>query len=257
MQAGMVKRNWFLLVSILALVLGLSVSEYFYLAGAATGLALALIWTYRALLHKEFGSDSLAALAIVAATLTGEWLAAAIISLMLASGRALEDWATGKSNRELKSLLDRAPRNAHRISEKGQVEDVALEKISVGDLIRVLSGEVIPIDGRLRTPAVLDESALTGEPYPVTHEVGDEVSSGVVNSGHTLELSATSTSEQSTYSNLIRLVRQASAESADTVRLANRWAVWFIPFTLIVALAVLIIGQNQSAAVAVLIAATP
>ncbi len=257
MQAGMVKRNWFLLVSILALVLGLSVSEYFYLAGAATGLALALIWTYRALRHKEFGSDSLAALAIVAATLTGEWLAAAIIALMLASGRALEDWATGKSNRELKSLLDRAPRNAHRISEQGQVEDVALEKISVGDLIRVLSGEVIPIDGRLRTPAVLDESALTGEPYPVTHEVGDEVSSGVVNSGHTLELSATSTSEQSTYSNLIRLVRQASAESADTVRLANRWAVWFIPFTLIVALAVLIIGQNQSAAVAVLIAATP
>ncbi len=257
MQAVMVKRNWFLLVSVLALILGFAVSEYLFLAGAATGLLLSLIWTYRALRHNEFGSDSLAALAIIAATLTGEWLAAAIIALMLASGRALEDWATGKSNRELKSLLDRAPKNAHRLNQGGQLETVPLESISLGDQIRVLSGEVIPIDGKLLTHAVLDESALTGEPYPVAHEVGEEVSSGVVNSGHTLELTATSTSDYSTYSNLIRLVKQASAESADSVRLANRWAVWFIPFTLVVAAAVFFIGQNQAAAVAVLIAATP
>jgi heavy metal translocating P-type ATPase len=257
MQAGMVKRNWFLLISILALTLGFIASEYFFLFGAATGLALSLIWTYRALRHNEFGSDSLAALAIVAATLTGEWIAAAIIALMLASGRALEDWATGKSHRELKSLLDRAPRNAHRIDAKGQLELVTLETIGLGDRIRVLSGEVVPIDGKLLTPAVLDESALTGEPYPVAHDVGEDISSGVVNSGHTLELTATSTSEHSTYSNLIRLVKQASADSADSVRLANRWAVWFIPFTLVVAASVLFIGQNQAAAVAVLIAATP
>ena len=257
MQAGMVKRNWFLLVTVLALILGLTVSPYFYLFGAAVGLLLALTWTYRALRLKEFGSDSLAALAIIAAALTNEWLAAAIIALMLASGRALEDWATGKSNRELKSLLDRAPKNAHRIASDGRLEEITIEKIVLGDHIRVLSGEVIPIDGKLLTPGVLDESALTGEPYPVAHEVGSDISSGVVNTGHTLELTATSTAEQSTYSNLIRLVKQASAESADSVRLANRWAVWFIPFTLALALAVLFIGQNQAAAVAVLIAATP
>ena len=257
MQAGMVKRNWFLVVTVLALILGLSVSPYFYLFGAAVGLLLALTWTYRALRLKEFGSDSLAALAIIAAALTNEWLAAAIIALMLASGRALEDWATGKSNRELKSLLDRAPKNAHLIAGDGRLEEITIEKIVLGDHIRVLSGEVIPIDGKLLTPGVLDESALTGEPYPVAHEVGSEISSGVVNTGHTLELTATSTAEQSTYSNLIRLVKQASAESADSVRLANRWAVWFIPFTLALALAVLFIGQNQAAAVAVLIAATP
>lgn len=257
MQAGMVKRNWFLLVTVLALILGLTVSPYFYLFGAAVGLLLALTWTYRALRLKEFGSDSLAALAIIAAALTNEWLAAAIIALMLASGRALENWATGKSNRELKSLLDRAPKNAHRIASDGRLEEITIEKILLGDHIRVLSGEVIPIDGKLLTPGVLDESALTGEPYPVAHEVGSDISSGVVNTGHTLELTATSTAEQSTYSNLIRLVKQASAESADSVRLANRWAVWFIPFTLALALAVLFIGQNQAAAVAVLIAATP
>ncbi|MFM2321425.1 MAG: hypothetical protein RL612_572, partial [Actinomycetota bacterium] len=257
MQAGMVKRNWFLLVTVLALILGLTVSPYFYLFGAAVGLLLALTWTYRALRLKEFGSDSLAALAIIAAALTNEWLAAAIIALMLASGRALEDWATGKSNRELKSLLERAPKNAHRIASDGRLEEITIEKIVLGDHIRVLSGEVIPIDGKLLTPGVLDESALTGEPYPVAHEVGSDISSGVVNTGHTLELTATSTAEQSTYSNLIRLVKQASAESADSVRLANRWAVWFIPFTLALALAVLFIGQNQAAAVAVLIAATP
>lgn len=257
MRAGMVKRNWFLLVTIGALALGFTVSSYFYLAGAAVGLLLSLTWTYRALKLKEFGSDSLAALAIIAAALTSEWLASAIIALMLASGRALEDWATGKSNRELKSLLERAPKNAHRLDSDGSVHDIDIQKIAIGDRIRVLSGEVIPIDGKMLTLGVLDESALTGEPYPVAHEIGDEVSSGVVNVGHTLELTATSTAEQSTYSNLIRLVKQASAESADSVRLANRWAVWFIPFTIALALAVLFIGQNQAAAVAVLIAATP
>ncbi|MEY4320565.1 MAG: hypothetical protein RLZZ471_506 [Actinomycetota bacterium] len=257
MQLSMVKRNWFLIVTMLALILGLAVWNYFYLLGAAVGLLLSLTWTYRALRLKEFGSDSLAALAIIAAALTGEWLASAIIALMLASGRALEDWATGKSNRELKSLLDRAPKNAHRISPGGRIEEIELQQIRLGDRIRVLSGEVIPIDGKLLTLGVLDESALTGEPYPVAHEIGDDISSGVVNSGHTLELTATSTAEQSTYSNLIRLVKVASAESADSVRLANRWAVWFIPFTLVLALVVLIVGQNQSAAVAVLIAATP
>lgn len=257
MSAGLIKRNWFLAVTVLALILGFSFSPYFYLAGAIVGLALAINWTYRALRLKEFGSDSLAVLAILAALLTNELLAAAIIALMLASGRALENWATGKSNRELKSLLDRAPKNARRVAADGKTEDIDISQIKLGDQIRVLSGEVLPIDGRLTTLGVLDESALTGEPYPVAHEIGDDVSSGVVNSGHTLELVATSTAEQSTYSNLIRLVRQASAESADSVRLANRWAVWFIPFTVALALAVLLIGQNQAAAVAVLIAATP
>lgn len=256
MQVGMVKRNWFLLVTIVALASGF-LSPYFYLAGAAVGLTLSLTWTFRALRMKEFGSDSLAALAIIAAVITNEWLASAIIALMLASGRALENWATGKSNRELKSLLDRAPKFAHRITLDDKVEDIPLEHIQLGDRIRVLSGEVIPIDGKLRTMGILDESALTGEPYPVAHEIGDEISSGVINSGHTLELTATSTSEQSTYSNLIRLVKLASAESADSVRLANRWAVWFIPFTIALALGVLFIGNNQAAAVAVLIAATP
>lgn len=257
MRAGMLKRSWFLLVTVFSLLLGLFASQYFYLVGAAVGLTLALMWTYRALRLREFGSDSLAALAIIAAVLTNEWLASAIIALMLASGRALEDWATGKSNRELKSLLDRAPKIAHLINSDNKAQDIELAKIKIGDRIRVLSGEVIPIDGTLLTSAVLDESALTGEPYPVTHEVGEEISSGVVNTGHTLELSASSTSEHSTYSNLIRLVKLASAESADSVRLANRWAVWFIPFTLALAGAVFFIGQNQSAAVAVLIAATP
>lgn len=257
MQAGMVKRNWFLVVTISALILGTFASPYFYLAGASVGLLLSLTWTYRALRLKEFGSDSLAALAILAAAVTNEWLAAAIIALMLASGRALEDWATGKSNRELKSLLDRAPKHAHRLLTDGRVDEITIEQINIGDHIRVLSGEVIPIDGKLLTLGVLDESALTGEPYPVAHEIGSDISSGVVNTGHTLELTATSTAEQSTYSNLIRLVKQASAESADSVRLANRWAVWFIPFTLLLAFGVLLIGQNQAAAVAVLIAATP
>ena len=257
MNPSFIAKYWFLISTVLGLVLGATVSTYFYIAGALVGLALALNWTYRALRLKEFGSDSLAVMAIVAALLTYEWLAGAIIALMLASGRALEDWAAGKSNRELKSLLDRAPKNAKRVSSTGHLETIELSQVKLGDTIRVLSGEVVPVDGKLVTLAVLDESALTGEPYPVAREIGEEISSGIVNSGHTLDLVATSTADQSTYANLIRLVKLASAESSSTVRLANRYAVWFIPFTIVVAMATLLISQSTSAAVAVLIAATP
>lgn len=255
MQSNLLKRYWFLLITILSLAIGVFIPTALII-GAFTGLALALSWTYRAIRHKELGSDSLAVMAIVAALLTNEFLAAAIIALMLASGRALEDWATGKSNRELQALLERAPKIAHRIAN-GKAEDISLDQIKIGELIRVLSGEVIPVDGKLTSLAVLDESALTGEAFPVAREIGEDISSGVVNAGHTLELTATSTAEQSTYSNLIRLVRQASAESASSVRLANRYALWFIPFTIALAAAVLFIGHDLPAAVSVLIAATP
>lgn len=257
MLLSFIRKNWFLIATIVSLVLGASVNPAIYIVGALIGLALSLNWTYRALRLKELGSDSLAVMAIIAALLTNEWLAGAIIALMLASGRALEDWAAGKSNRELKALLDRAPKNAKRLIENGRTETIELSAVKLGDTIRVLSGEVVPVDGKLTTVAVLDESALTGEPYPVAREVGEEIASGIVNAGHTLDLIASSTAEQSTYANLIRMVKLASAESSSTVRLANRYAVWFIPFTIVVSAATLLISQNISAAVAVLIAATP
>lgn len=257
------RRYWFLLMSILALTLGLVlqkfevISNLTFTVGALVGLTLASKWTLATLRNKEFGSDSLAIIAIAAALSIGEFLAAAIVSLMLATGRALEDWAKLKSQRELKALLQRAPRFAHLIGEKNVSTDVELDALKIGDRIRVLNGEVVPIDGILISNGEFDESALTGEPMPVARLAGQTIASGVINSGASVELEAICAAADSTYSNLVRLVSLASADSSKSVRLANRWAIWFVPFTLTLAALAWLLSADLEIAVAVLISATP
>jgi heavy metal translocating P-type ATPase len=116
---------------------------------------------------------------------------------------------------------------------------------------------VVPIDGTLTTDGTFDESALTGEPMPQFHLSGIQINSGVLNTGAVVEMTATDTAENSTYANLIRLVVQAQASSASGVRVANKWAVRFVPFALAVAGGAWLISGQVSNAVAVIVAATP
>ncbi|HSI93607.1 MAG TPA: hypothetical protein VK925_08915 [Jiangellaceae bacterium] len=179
--------------------------------------------------------DAIAVIAIVGALLVGELFAAALITLMLATGRLLEARAAGRARAELSALVARAPVDARRYADGG-VEVVPLDAVRPGDLLLVRSGEVVPVDGRVeRDAAVLDESALTGEAAPVTRTVGDGVRSGVVNAGGPFDLRATTTAAESTYAGIVRLVEQASAESAPFVRLAERYAAWFLPLSLALA----------------------
>lgn len=255
----------FLIVSLLSLGTGLiaggtglgALAIGAYAIGAAIGFYLASVWVIRALRLGEFGSDVLAVISIAAASLTGEWLAASVISVMLASGRALENWAEGRARQQLEALLARAPQIAHRLVDGGEIQDVPLAEIAVGDRLMVRSGEVVPIDGSLITEGTFDESALTGEPIPRWRAVGEEVSSGVLNSSSTVELTAIRSAADSTYSNLIRLVQQAQASSANGVRLANKWAVRFVPFAIGLALLAWVISGQVENAVAVIVAATP
>lgn len=260
MGNSFLRRYWFLLVSLIGLAVGLAtvdlVSKVSYGVVATIGLVLATSWTISAIKNKELGSDSLAILAILASAAIDEWLAAAIISVMLASGRALEQWAEGNARRELHALLSRAPQTAIAIIDDKDVS-MAIAQVSIGSLVKVVNGQVVPLDGVLLDDAVLDESALTGESLPIARRAGDEVSSGVLNAGATFVLRTTSDSQNSTYANLVRLVQQASADSASSVRMANRWAVWFIPFALVLAVATWLVSGQTQFAVAVLVAATP
>lgn len=255
----------FLAISIVSLAAGLTagsiglgaLSIAAYAIGAAVGFYLATVWVIRAIKHGEFGSDVLAVISIAATALTSEWLAASVISVMLATGRALEKWAEGRARMQLEALLARAPQIAHRIGDNLQITDVALADVAVGDRLMVRSGEVVPIDATLDTDGTFDESALTGEPIPQWRGVGEEVSSGVLNSGSTIELTAIRIAADSTYSNLIRLVQQAQASSANGVRLANKWAVRFVPFAIGLAILAWALSGQVENAVAVIVAATP
>lgn len=225
--------------------------------GAALGLVLSIRWLIDAIREKALGSDVLAVLAIVATGLTNEWLAASLISLMLASGRALELWAQGKASKHLDELMKRAPSFAHEVSASGAVSDVAINDVQIGSRVLVRAGEVVPIDGNLESVGVFDESALTGESLPIWREAGTGVSSGVVNAGNAVIMVTTATAQSSTYANLIKLVASAKDQASKGVRLANVWAARFVPLALVIALGTYIFTGDIRQAVAVLVAATP
>lgn len=242
----------------LALALGLfSGNNFPFMIGAAVGAVLAIRLVWVSVREHEVGSDVLALISIVATALVSEWLAGAIIALMLSTGQALESWAAGRARSQLEALVQRAPRRIQLVDDENNITDADIKEVKVGDTFLVRTGEVVPVDGRLLSEASFDESALTGEPLPKEHFIGDEIPSGVVNAGEPVRLVATTTAETSTYSALVRLVENAKAHSAPGVRLANRYALWFVPLSLGISLATWLFTGNVHAAISVIVAATP
>ncbi len=238
------------------LVLGFLIEPLWILAGLI-GLIPAITWLINDLRHKTMGSDVLAVLALLGALFTDELFAAAVISVMLATGRVLESWAEGQAERQLKALLSRMPRNVHRVSQDGSIQEIDISEIVIGDKILIRSGEITPTDGKLLVGATLDESALTGEPLPVARIADEDISSGVLNAGAPFEYIATTTSQDSTYAAIIKLVEAAQEKSAPGVRLANQWALRFVPAALLIAGLAWWLSGDVDRAVAVLVAATP
>jgi heavy metal translocating P-type ATPase len=245
-----------LAASTLTLILGFFIEQSWILAGVI-GLIPAITWLINDLRHKTMGSDVLAVLALLGALFTDELFAAAVISVMLATGRVLESWAEGQAERQLKALLSRMPRNVHRVEANGSIKEIEIDQVNIGDHLLIRSGEITPTDGNLIGVATLDESALTGEPLPVQREAGEDISSGVLNAGIPFEYIASTTSENSTYAGIIKLVEAAQAKSAPGVRLANTWALRFVPAALFIAGAAWAVSGDIGRAVAVLVAATP
>ena len=223
---------------------------------AIVGLWL-LISIIRDLLRREAGVDVIAVLAIAGALVLGESLAAAVIAVMLATGEALERFADGRAHRELSALVSRAPRTVHR-HEDDTIRDHPIADVAGGDRLLVKPGEVVPVDGIVAgASATLDESALTGEARLVVHEAHDPISSGTVNAGAPFDLVATATAERSTYAGIVRLVREAQSTKAPFVRLADRYALVFVPLTLVIAGFAWAVSGDPVRALAVIVVATP
>jgi heavy metal translocating P-type ATPase len=233
------------------------------LADAAWALAIVAalvpltISVARDLVHRETGVDLIALLAMGGALLLGQFLPGAVIGLMLSGGQALERYASGRARRELSMLLARAPRAVLR-HEGEQLVSRPVEAVVEGDLLLVRPGEVVPVDGAVASElAVLDESALTGESLPVEHDRGGTVRSGTVNAGAPFDLLARSDARSSTYAGLIRLVREAQETKAPFVRLADRFALWFLAATLSISALAWAVSGDPVRALAVLVVATP
>ena len=238
------------------LVHATSVAEPAWIAGTLLGLVFSIAWTASAVRRRQPSVDAIALLALAGALWVNEPFAGAMITVMLATGQLLDARASARARRELSLLVERAPRTARRRVEGGVVE-IPVDEVAKGDRILVGTGEVVPVDGRLVSGGVLDEAALTGESFPVERPAGDEVRSGVVNAGSPIDLVATSVAAQSTYAGVVRLVEQAQASSAPFVRAADRFAIIFVPFTLVLAGAAWALSGDPVRAVAVLVVATP
>ncbi|ACC41922.1 metal cation transporter p-type ATPase [Mycobacterium marinum M] len=233
------------------------VADGCWIAATVVAVVPALTWVVLALRRGQVGVDIIAVLSLVGTLLVHEYLAGALIAVMLAGGRALDAAAQRRATRDLRLLLERAPRFARRRTGS-DVSQIPLAEVVVNDILVVGPGEVVPVDGRIAdVVAVLDESALTGEPLQVERGVGEPVRSGVVNAGGAFEIRASATADESTYAGIVRMAQQAGAENAPIVRLADRYAAWFLPMALVLAAASWLASGSAVRAVAVLVVATP
>ncbi|VFU17744.1 heavy metal translocating P-type ATPase [Methylocella tundrae] len=258
-------RRALILIALIGLTGGIAVkfvawpelAQWLWAAGAipvVVSLAISIVSDLRA---GRMGVDAVALLAMVAALALGEALAAIVVAVMYAGGAVLEDYAVGRAERDLRSLIDRAPRTAHRKTGES-FEDIAIEEVAVGDTILVRAGEVVPVDGQIASPsASLDESAVTGEPIPVTRFAGEAARSGAINAGETFEMRASATAGESTYAGIVKMVSSAQTAKAPFIRMADRFALILLPVTLVVAGAAWFFSGDPIRALAVLVAATP
>ncbi|MCS6157023.1 heavy metal translocating P-type ATPase [Lactiplantibacillus plantarum] len=199
------------------------------LMGSLMALSM-LVEMIKTLRSGKYGVDLLAITAIVATLAVGEYWASLVVLIMLTGGDSLEDYAAKRANTELKALLDNSPRIAHR-SVAGQLTDIAVEDVQIGDQLVVKPGELVPVDGHLiQGTALFDESSLTGESKPVDKHVGDDIMSGAVNGDSAVTMVVDKLAIDSQYQQLVKLVKESESRPAKFVRLADRYAV---PFTLV------------------------
>lgn len=228
------------------------------LAGIVLVGGIPLLWdTAQQLMRREFGVDVLALLAIGGSFILGQYLAGAIIVLMLSGGEALEAFALRRAKRSLTGLVERAPRIAH-VQAGNEVLTVPADEIEVETEVIVKPGEIIPVDGVVSEgESSVSEADLTGEPTPVRKVPGTLTLSGSVNLDGLLRVQATRRSAESQYAQIIKLVQEAQERKAPIHRLADRYAVWFTTLAIAIAAVAWIVSGDSLNALSVLVVATP
>ena len=234
------KTITFIVISSICLLLSLvnSINNYlhFNLSWVAILLCgLPIIKEACISLYKEFDikADVLVSLALIASVIIGETFAAGEIAVIMTIGALLEDLTVQKAQSGIESLIKLTPQKARVIRNKQEVM-IDADDIQIGDIIRVIAGEIIPADGIIiKGEASIDESIMNGESLPVDKTVGDDVLSGTINQYSTFDMRASKTSSDSSLKRMIRLVKEADANKAPIVSLTDRWATWIVVIALV------------------------
>jgi len=231
-------------------------SEWALIAVLIAGVPL-LFDLLKKLAAFKVGSDALAGISIVTSAILGEYLAGAIIVLMLAGGTALELYATRRASAVLSALAKRVPSSAHRLTESGIVE-VRMAEVQLNDRLVVLPHEICPADGAVvEGRGSMDESYLTGEPFQIAKAPGSEVLSGAINGSSAMTISVAKLPVDSRYAKIVKVMEQAEAQRPQLRRIADRLGGWYTLLALAIAVAGWVIGGEPRRFLAVLVIATP
>ena len=209
------------------------------------------------LAQREFGSDLLAGISIVSAVLLGEYLAGAIVVLMLAGGEALENYAIGNATSVLRALAKRVPSAAHG-KRDSQIIDVALDQVVVGDTLVVFPHDICPVDGVVvEGHGMMDESFLTGEPFKITKAPGSTVISGAINGESALTITATKRAVDSRYAKIMEVMRESEQHRPRMRRLGDQLGALYTPLAVALAIIAWVVSGEAVRFLAVLVIATP
>ena len=250
----------FLLIAVIFMILGIDTPVYLNPAWGTviiSGIPMLLLAMTRLIREKWISSALLIAIAMVASLLIGEIFAAGEVAWIMALGALLEDWTVERAKKGLRNLINLTPQTGRRIVD-GKEEMISVDEIKIGDTLRILPGESVPVDGEIiNGTSSIDQSIMTGESLPIDKEVGDEVFCGTMNMYGAIDIKATSLGENSSLQKLIDLVKAADEKQAPTQRIADKWATWLVPVALIIAIAAWLVTGNIERGVTVLVVFCP
>ena len=206
---------------------------------------------------SKISSALLICIAMFAAIAIGDLFAAGEVVFIMAIGALLEESTTNRAKKGLKKLISLAPTKGRRLKD-GKEEMIPAEEIRQGELLRILPGETIPVDGTILSGETsVDQSIMTGESLPVDKSVGEEVFCGTINRFGSIDISATKVGENSSLQKLIRMVQDAENKQAPMQRIADRAASWLVPVALLIAVLAYVFSGNIVTAVTVLVVFCP
>ena len=224
------------------------------------GIPLVYLAIWRMISKKgiaRISSALLISIAMVAAIAINDLFAAGEVAFIMALGAILEDKTTERAQKGLKKLISLVPKSARRIKD-GHEEQITLEEVQVDDIIRILPGESIPVDGIIIAGITsIDQSVMTGESLPVDKGLGDDVFSGTMNLYGSIDIKAQKVGKDSSLEQLIRLVQEADEKKAPIQRIADRWASWLVPAALLIAILAYMFTGNIVKAVTILVVFCP
>ena len=224
------------------------------------GLPLCYLAVWRIVHNKgisKISSALLISIAMLAALCIGDLFAAGEVSFIMEIGALLEEMTTNRAKKGLKSLISLVPETA-RVLRDGVEQTIPVTAVKAGELLRVLPGETIPVDGVIRAGETsVDQSVMTGESLPADKAVGDSVYSGTINRFGAIDIEATKVGEDSSLQRLIRLVEDAEKNQAPAQRIADKWASWLVPVALLIAILAYIFTGDIVRAVTVMVVFCP